>query len=260
MHVTEKDDQLFVRTSWSSLLGRSLFGLIFIGMTCGMLWAFARESTLSCKRLEANQIQCEIKQVWLGRVVKQVMVDNPQRALVQTQHSSKGGTSYRMALVTAQGTIPLTDFYASDARAADLADQFNQFQRSPAAHAISLDQPASGFMFIFLVIFGGFGLLMILTMHFDTFVFDRYRDALTFTRVSLRGKRTREESITGLKTEVRQFRGSKGRRYYCLFLRLADGGEIKVDWSASREAAAQDVAARIQEFVRPGLHIQYVNA
>lgn len=237
-----------------------LIGLIFVGVTCGMVWALAREATLSCKRLEANEIQCELKQIWFGRVVTQAEVNNPRQAIVQVQHSSKGGTSYRMALVTAQGTVPLTNFYSSDAAADDLANQFNQFQRDPAAKSVSLDQPASGFIFIFLLLFGGVGLMMILNVHYDTFTFDRYRDVLTFTRVGFRGVRTREESLTGLKTEVRQFRGSKGRRYYRLYLRLSGGGEIKADWNSSRESAVQDVADRIQEFIRPGVHIKYMNA
>ena len=165
-----------------------------------------------------------------------------------------------MALVTAQGTIPLTDYYSSDSDADSLAAQFNQFQRNPAAKTVSLDQPASWFNFIFLLIFCGFGLIMILTAHYDTFVFDRYRDAVTFTRLSFRGFRTREESITGLQTSVHQFRGSKGRRYYCVFLHPDGGRDLRIDWNASREAAAQSLADRIQEFVRPGVHIKYADA
>jgi hypothetical protein len=261
MRVTEKDDQLILRTSWSNLLGPVVFGLFFIAIATSMLWTTGRESMLTCKRLEINQVQCQLQQIFLGRAVKQVTVDNPQQAIVQSSHSSKGGTSYRMALVTAQGTIPLTDFYSSDTDADDLAAQFNQFRHNPAAKTVAIDQPASGFIFIFLLIFCGFGLIMILNAHYDTFVFDRYRDVLTFTRVGFTGIHMREESISGLKTEVRQFRGSKGRRYYCVFLRLAGGAaDIKLDWNASRESAAQNVADRIQEFVRPGVHIEYANA
>jgi hypothetical protein len=260
MRVTEKGDQLILHTSWSHLFGPIVFGLFMVVLAGFVLWTNAREATLTCRRLEVNQIQCQLQQIFLSRVVKQVTVDNPQQAIVQSQHSSKGGTTYRMALVTAQGTIPLTDFYSSDAGADSLAAQFNQFQRNPAAKSVSLDQPASGFIFIFLLIFIGFGALMILNAHYDTFVFDRYRDALTFRRVGLTGLHTREESISGLKTDVRQFRGSKGRRYYCVFLRLDGGNDIKLDWNASNESAAQNVANRIQDFVRPGVHIQYANA
>jgi hypothetical protein len=196
----------------------------------------------------------------MGRVFQQIPVDNPQQAIVQSYRSSKGGTSYRMALVTSQGTIPLTDFYSSDAGADGLAAQFNQFQRDSAANSVSLDQPASGFTFIFLLIFCGFGLIMILNTHYDTFVFDRDRDALTFTRIGFRGIHTREESITGLTTAVRQFRGSKGRRYYCVFLHLDSGSDLKIGWNSSRESAAQNLADQIQEFVRPGVHIKYADA
>jgi len=260
MRVTEKDDQLILHTSWSSLLAPFMFGLFFIVVAGGMLWSAGRESTLACKRLEANQIQCQLQQILLGRVVKQVAVNNPQQAIVQTSYSSKGGTTYRMALVTAQGTVPLTDFYSSDTNADDLADQFNQFRQSPAAKSVTLDQPASGFMFIIFVVFCAFALLMILNAHFDTFVFDRYTDTVAFTRLGFTGRRTRTEQLSGLKTEVRQFRGSKGRRYYCVFLHLDNGSELKLDWSALRESTAQAVADQIQEFVRPGVHIKYADA
>jgi hypothetical protein len=260
VRVTEQDDQLILHTSWPNLLAPFVFGLFFIVFAGSMVWTNARESTLTCKRLEVNQIRCQLQQIFLGWVIKQVTVDNPQQAIVQSQRSSKGGTTYRMALVTAQGTIPLTDFYSSDAGADDLAAQFNQFQRNAATKSVSLDQPASGFMFIFLLAFCGFGLIMVLSAHYDTFVFDRYRDALTFTRVGFTGIRTREESTNGLQTDVRQFRGSKGRRYYCVLLRLDNGSDIRIDWNASRESAARDVANRIQDFVRPGVHIKYANA
>ncbi|HTP08877.1 MAG TPA: hypothetical protein VMP08_11545, partial [Anaerolineae bacterium] len=260
MRVTEKDDRLILHTSWSGLLSPIFFGLFAMLIAGGMFWSAGREATLTCRRIEVNQIQCQLQQTFLGRVVQQQTIDNPQQAIVQTSHSSKGGTTYRMALVTAKGTIPLTDFYSSDVDADGLAAQFNQFQRSLAAKTVTLDQPASGFIFILLAMFIGFGLVMILTTHYDTFVFDRYRDAVTFTRLGFTGVHTREESINGLTTEVRQFRGSKGRRYYCVFLRLTGGAaDIKLDWNASNESKAQDLADRIQEFVKPGVHIKYAN-
>ncbi|HSD84898.1 MAG TPA: hypothetical protein VLG46_13610 [Anaerolineae bacterium] len=259
MRVTEKDDKLILRTSWLSLFGSVLLSLIFIGVACVTFWAFARDTALTCTRLEAAELRCQLKQTWLGQVVKQVELANPQKAIVQSQRGSKGGTRYRMALVTARGTIPLTDFYSST-RVDNLVDQFNRFIASPTASSVSIDQPVEGFVTVFLVFFGGFGVVFTLTIHYDTFTFDRYQDTLTFTRLGFRGRRTREEALTGLKTEVHQHRGSKGRRFYRVHLVLATGDEIKVDWNASREAAAQDVAARIQEFIRPGTHIKYANA
>jgi hypothetical protein len=260
MRVTEKDDQLILRTSWSGLFTPILFGLIAMLIAGNVFWTTGRETTLNCRRLEVDQVQCQLQQIFLSRVVSQTTVDNPQQAIVQTSHSSKGGTSYRMALFTAKGTIPLTDFYSSDTDADDLAAQFNQFAHNSAAKSVFLDQPASGFIFIFLVIFIGFGLMMILTTHYDTSVFDRNRDTVTFARLGFTGAHTREESINGLTADVRQFRGSKGRRYYCVFLRLTGGAPvIKLDWNASNESKAQDLADRIQEFVKPGVHIKYAN-
>ncbi len=260
MRVTEQDDALILRTSWSSIFGQFLLGLFFLAMGCGMIWFLGREATLTCKRLEADQVQCQIQQIWFSHVVQQVTVNNPQKAIVQTQHSSKGGTSYRMALVTEQGTIPMTDVYSSDADAAGLAAEFNQFVASPSSTSISLDQPASGFVFIFLVMFGGFGFLMMLTTHSNTYTFDRYRNTLTISRLGVTGRREREEETTGLTANVRQFRGSKGHRYYCVFVHLNNGRDLKIEWNASRQSAAQSLADRIQEFMRPGVHIQYATA
>ncbi len=260
MRITEQNDQLILRTSWSSLFGSLALGLFFILISCGMFWTLGRDTTLNCTRLEANEIHCQITQTWLGQVVGQVAMDNPQRAIVQTQHSSKGGDSYRVAFVTTRGNIPLTDFYSSDVDADTLMASFNQFQRSPVAKSLALDQPASAFSIIFLLAFAGIGLVVILNSHYDTYTFDRYQDALIFKRLSLRGARTREESLTGLQAEVHQFRGSKGRRYYRVFLLPTSGATIKIDWNASRESAAQAIVDQIREFVRPGAHIKYADA
>ncbi len=260
MRVSEKDDQLILRTSWSSLFGPIGIGLFIVVLAAGIFWQTERETTFNCKRLEINQIQCELHQMFLGQTIKQATVNDPQHAIVQVQHSSKGGTSYRVAFVTAQGTVPLTDYYSSDAPADDLAEQFNQFRQDAAAKSVLLDQPASGFGIVFMVMMAGFGAVLILVSHYDTFVFDRYRDTLTFTRVGLTGVHTREESLSGLQAEVRQFRGSKGRRYYRVYLLLDNGSTIKMDWNTSRISAAQHVVDQIQDFVRPGVHIQYANA
>jgi hypothetical protein len=259
MRVTEKDDRLILRTSWLSLLGSALFCLIFIAVACAMFWTQARDTTLTCTRLEAAELRCQITQTWLGQVVDQLELSNPQKAIVQSHHGSKGGTTYRLALVTPQSTIPLTDFYSST-RVDDLVDQFNRFVADSTDPSLSLDQPTDSFIAVFLLVFGGFGLVAALNIHYDTLTFDRYQDSLTFTRIGLRGVRTREESLVGLKTEVHQFRGSKGRRYYCVFLRLDHGRSLKIDWNASSEAAAQNMADRIQDFIRPGAHIQYAQA
>ena len=260
MRVTEKDDQLILHTSWRNLFSPFLLGLFFIAIAGTMLWSAGRESILNCTRLEADQIQCQLHQILLGHMVEQLAINNPRQAVVQTSHSSKGGTSYRMALITALGTVPLTDFYSSDAHADELAAQFNQFRQDPTAKSVLLDQPASGFMVIMLLVFCVFSLITILSAHYDTIVFDRYRDTVTYRRVRFVGIRIREEQLGGLKTEVCQFRGSKGRRYYCVFLRLPGGApDIKLDWNASRESTAQDLADRIQDFVKPGLHIKYAN-
>jgi hypothetical protein len=45
-----------------------------------------------------------------------------------------------------------------------------------------------------------------------------------------------------------------------VFLHLENGTDLKLDWNAYRESAAQDLADRIQEFVRLGVHTKYADA
>lgn len=261
MRVTEKDDQLILRTPWSNLLGAFILVLFWIFPAGAVLWTYAHETTLTC-RLEVAELRCQITQTRLGQVINRVEVVNPQQAIVQSRRDSKGSTSYRMELVTTQGTIPFTGFYLDDTEINSLAAQFNQFKHNPTVESVTLREPINGDLplILFSLISGGAGLHTILTTYYDTFTFDRRRDMLTYTRLGFRGRRTREEALTGLKTEVHQHRGSKGRRFYRVHLVLATGDEIKVDWNTSRDAAAQDVADRVQEFIRPGTHIKYANA
>ena len=97
---------------------------------------------------------------------------------------------------------------------------------------------------------------MLLAMSFDTYVFDRDREALLIKRQSLRGTRQSEEPLSGLTVLVREHSDSESTSY-SVQAQTRSGREIKVgDFNSHGDA--QRLAERIENFIKPGVRIRYV--
>jgi hypothetical protein len=258
MEVIEKDDQLIIRTRWLAGCLPLIFGLVFAVAGLGALWLGGRAATLTCTRLEAAEVRCEIRQTLLGVTVRRVDVSNPRQAIIQEHEDSEGDTTYRIALVTASGTVPLSENYASGA-VRDLAAQTNRFLSTPAAQSLALDQPPVAWIYLFPVCFTGFGLLLMLSIQFSTYTFDRGRDTLIIQREGLRGTQRQAEPLSGLTVEVRESRDSDGDVTYCVHMQSATGGSHDLGHATSSRAAEQKLAVRITEFIKPGARIRYID-
>jgi hypothetical protein len=258
MRVTEKDDRLIVRTPWVTGCSPLIFGLIFAMVGLAVFWTFGRAATLTCIRLEAAEVRCEIKQTLLGLAVRRVEAANPRQAIIQESEDSEGDTTYRVALVTAGGTVPLTEHYASGS-VRDLTAQINQFLSAPGARALALDQPPAVWIYLFPFCFTGFGVLMLLTIRFDTYTFDLGRGTLFIQREKLLGTQRQTEPLSGIKAEVRESRDSDGDATYSVYLRLATGANHALGHTSSSRESQQKLADRITEFIKPGARIRYVD-
>ncbi len=258
MHVTEKGNQLIVQTRFRSLIAMLIFGLIFAAIGLGVFWLAGRYTTLECTRLEAREVRCEIKQTVLGLPVRRVEALNPREAIVEVSEDSDGDT-YRVALVTARGTVPLTEFYSSDVPTAKLTQQINEFLSDTTVRSLSLSQQISPWLYLFPFCFTSFGMMMILSIRFESYTFDRDHEVLIIKHESLRGTRKREEPLHGLRALVRETKDSDGDPVYGVHVLLASGDDIALGSGSSRSASPQQLAERIQDFVKSGVRITYVD-
>lgn len=259
MKVTEKGNLLIVQSHFRSAASMLIFGLIFFVSGLIPFWFGGRTASLDCTRLEAHEVHCEVKESLLNLPVRRTEVMNPQQAIAQESEDSDSGTVYRVALVAARGTVPLTESYANDMPADRLSNQINQFLVDTEAKTLNIAQPPSSMIYIFPICFSSVGLLMILSIHFQTYTFDRDRDLLIIKRESLRGTRKREEPLRGLRAVVRESNDSDGDPVYGVHVVLASGTDIALGASSSRAASQQQLADRIQNFIKPGVRITYVD-
>jgi hypothetical protein len=256
MHVKEKDNQLIVQTRLRSLFFMLIFGLIFALAGLAAFWFFGRSAEVACTRLEVREVRCEIKETLLGMVIRRNTALNPQKAIVEVDEDSDGDT-YRVALVTAQGVVPLTQHYSSDGAFTRTETELNKFLSNPAAKTVSLSQPPSPWIYLFPICFTGFGVLMILGLTFEIYIFDRDRDALLIKRESLRGTRTTEEPLAGLKLTVRDHSDSDSTSYR-VHAHTSTGRDITLG-NYHNQHSAQQLAQRIEDFIKPGVRIRYVD-
>ncbi len=258
MRVVEKNNQLIIRPGRTSGSGTLLFGLVFVVAGLAAFWLFGRHAALDCTRLEAREVRCEIKETVLGLPVRRVEVLNPRQAVTEVNEDSDGD-SYRVALVTARDNVPLTEHFSSETLTDEQLQQINYFLNDSTARSFSISQPPSVLIYVFPFCFSGAGLLLILSLHFQTYTFDRDRGVLIIKRESLRGTQRREESLRGLRAVVRESKDSDGDPVFGVHVLLASGTDIALGASSSRPASQQQLADRIQDFVKPGVRITYVD-
>jgi hypothetical protein len=258
MKVTETGNQLIVQSRFRSVASMLIFGLMFALSGLATFWFFGRHATLECTRLEVREVRCEIKQTLLGMMMRRVEVLNPREAITEVNEDSDGDT-YRVSLVTARGTVPLTEHYSSDTLSAEQLQQINHFLSDTTARALSITQPPSPWIYLFPFCFTGAGIMMILAIRFESYTFDRDHDVLIVKRESLRGTQKREEPLHGLHAVVRESKDSDGDPVYGVHVVLASGTDIALGPGSSRAVAQQQLADRIQNFIKSGVRITYVD-
>lgn len=255
MHVKENDNQLIIQTRLRSLIGMVIFALIFVLGGLLAFWLFGRSIAVTCTRLELREVRCDITETSFGLTVRRATALNPQQAIIEVNEDSDGDT-YRVALVTAQGVVPLTDVWSSDGAFSQTETQLNQFLQDSAAKTVSVAQAPSPWIYLFPFCFCGVGLFMLLASSFDTYTFDRDRAQLLIRRESLRGIRMVEEPLAGLKLTVRDHSDSDTSSYRVHAL-TSTGRDVTVgDYHTPHDA--HQLVQRIEDFIKPGVRIRYI--
>jgi len=137
---------------------QSIFvALIMIGGSLLVMYLFGATVTLHCER-DAMGINCTRDQNWLGLLEGSTKpVPGLQRAVIQENYDD-GESTYRVALQTAQGVVPLTAAYSSgyDDKA-ELASQVNAFINDPELKMldVSTGVPIAGVLLSVSLLFVG---------------------------------------------------------------------------------------------------------
>ncbi|HEY9880498.1 MAG TPA: hypothetical protein V6D29_18715 [Leptolyngbyaceae cyanobacterium] len=147
------------------LLG-STFTLI--GVLVGIL--VGGEITLSCDR--SPPAQCELTHANLvHHRSRSFSIDGLKKAEVESYRDSEGDYLYRVVMHTGQGVIPITNSYSSGlANYQSQADQINQFIETRSQPMLYLHQDDRWFGLIFMVIFGGAGVVILVGLAISPFL------------------------------------------------------------------------------------------
>ncbi|NER49594.1 MAG: hypothetical protein F6J86_25545 [Symploca sp. SIO1B1] len=145
--------------------GQFFLGLLLMGGGGIALLFFVDLTTLECKRLEpsTNQGQCQLTSNGvLGSDVTTIPIKSLQGA--KLKGSSGRGTTYRIELLTAEGTVAVTGVYTSGRRSKQQqVEQIRSFVEDPTQVSLNIKQDSRWIGYLFGVAFGGVGVLFVLS-------------------------------------------------------------------------------------------------
>jgi len=146
-------------------LGRALFGLIFIAAGVLVAVFFGAHVILTCEWIEPRSGRCElVTENLLGANRRTIRAEDIRTATVEVSEDSDGDDTYRVALETTQGVIPLTDFYSSGfSDKQRITEQINAFLADGDAPTLIVDQDERLFAYTFGACFSVIGLIVWLT-------------------------------------------------------------------------------------------------
>ncbi|NES01151.1 MAG: hypothetical protein F6J86_46595 [Symploca sp. SIO1B1] len=146
--------------------GQFFLGLLLMGAGGITLLLFVNLTTLECKRLEAatNQGQCQLTSNGvLGSDVTTIPIKSLQGAKLK-RSSGSSRTTYRIELLTAEGTVPVTNVYSSGiASKQRQVEQIRSFVEDPTQNSLNIKQDNRWMGYLFGVTFGGVGVLFVLS-------------------------------------------------------------------------------------------------
>lgn len=90
-----------------------MVGLIFALAGVFMLYMLGIETTLTCQRISANQVNCTAQDRWLGVADLGTRSFEAVRYASVAENCDSDGCTYRVELDTEHGWLPLQDIYSS---------------------------------------------------------------------------------------------------------------------------------------------------
>jgi hypothetical protein len=142
------------------------FGGIFltIGLLVGLV--FAKQYAFECERLspQTDEGNCELTAAgFRGTETTSFPISELQGARVASNYDSEDrSTTYRVEILTERGELPITPVWSSGQQSKqEMADEIEQFAQNQSISNLAIAQDDRWFGYLFLFIFGGVGLAMI---------------------------------------------------------------------------------------------------
>jgi len=135
------------RKAWTRVL-LVLVEILVVGV---FAYLMGQVTTLTCDRVETDQVDCKIQSKWMGLVpLREQSVRSVRGAQVAEDcDEDEDGCTYRVELVASAGIVPLTSHYSSGHAAKEsVAQRVNDFVRGPAASSLVVKDRSNPSMLI----------------------------------------------------------------------------------------------------------------
>jgi hypothetical protein len=246
MKIIENTPDRLVLRNYPTL--QIVMGLIFALTGMVITFFFGRSVDLHCDKLEPGLVNCRLGDKWMGYLpLGERMAQHVQSAEVDESTDSEGDSTYKVVLVTDAGRVSLTSFYSSGYSAkANLAQRVNGFLQASGQRTLDLKVNTDWWILIFLFLFTGGGVVVILLAKTTGIEMVRSEGVLRILKDGLFGRGQEEHILREIESVVLESSsGSRGSTTYRIAFHVVDGGELLLTrwYSSGRKDKQQAVDA-----------------
>jgi hypothetical protein len=150
--------------NWMARIVAIVTGSFFVVVGLVAIIIFEELSTLTCQRVQPTQGSCQfVRSRLLGSDEQTIPLNQLQSAKVDVSISSKGGSAYRVVLLTDGGEVPFTIASSSGAEEKqENAHRINAFIANPGKTSLRVEQDDRWSAYFFggmFILLGGIAIL-----------------------------------------------------------------------------------------------------
>ncbi len=230
--------------------GMWIMGVAFLGFAALAVLILGSQSTLTCIRSDRT---CSLEKKSLLKTSSlDIPMEQLQGAQLITVTDSEGSDTYKVALNTTGGSIPLTGYSSSGYNSRRrIVEKINAFLTDASQQRLEVKQDSRILLYIIGAIFAGIGLLLILLISRITVDLDRTKGLATLKRRSLITSSVDEillGDLTG--AEVQGSSGSKGASYRVALVQRSGQRTPLTGYYSSGYQGKQKLAEEINNFLQ----------
>lgn len=227
-------------------------GIILIASLSFLIYCIFFESasaSLTCKRPQANQTNCELKRFNLLGFTDKRKIFDPQEAYIQKHTGSKGGTTYKIIIVTPLDEYPLLS-HLSYEKNQELAGEINNFIHSQETY-LSIHQNQRNYVLFFIMFMltaTGIGAFLV-TTPVSNCIFYKSLNKVLIERKGLRAQESIEYPLASISRFDIQDKQFKSSRLYRAVMIVNLIQEIPINPQYTDEKSVRYVISRINYFL-----------